>query len=119
MVRQQIFFNIKPLAQVELLFISSLLTLIYLVKVKPFDNREMNAGEIFNNGILYVMSLQMVLFTKSEDPQEMDGIYLTGEQATNASLAFQIVLLSFTYINLAYLVFDQLSVIPQFFDSKF
>ena len=60
----------------------------------------------------------MILFTRSRDPTMMDGIYLTGKQAKVAYITFQIVLLSFTYLNLVYLLKDQLISIPSYVHTK-
>jgi len=56
MMRQYLGIRISPLAQVVTLIVLSLLTLVYLVGVMPFEDWKLNASEILNNSFLYIIA---------------------------------------------------------------
>ena len=69
MLRRQIFAGAafflanSPVLQINLMFAQSLIMLLYLINVKPFEVPLMNALEIFNEVCILVVTYPTVLFT--------------------------------------------------------
>lgn len=58
-----------PLVQVNLLFLQSLVTILYLIHYKPFEERAQNQIEIFNELCILVVTYPALLFSGSCNQQ--------------------------------------------------
>ena len=65
-----------PYAQIQSVFITSIIYIIFVGTVKPFETRRLNQLEIFNELCILIASYHMIVFTDFVDNQDIQ--YLGG-----------------------------------------
>jgi len=71
--------KILPIFQVAILITITMFHLIYMLLVKPFEERDLNILEICNNLFLYGLSVMMLMKTNSPEEPNTSGLYLDSQ----------------------------------------
>ncbi|TNV85547.1 hypothetical protein FGO68_gene9768 [Halteria grandinella] len=101
-----------PTFQIQLFQLSSFLNLIYLIKIKPFDNKKLNRLEVFNELIVLGSSIHLLIFTDLlyTDGYSVQLINNTAKMGGYSLIALSTLQIS---INLVFLILEMLDSVKK------